>query len=320
MTDRGFNRNESVIPRQPSNRRLIEQMILWGWTPHKSGKYTTMRPPIGNETVDVQPAQKHDANATSIFLAIYRLTTQGDADLFWRGPSELWLEMLAEQREAERKKREKMNEPRGQQAVPAAPPLVVTQSVEPARPSTKGRPSYFTGQKYSSTKSVLEVLEASPNRSMDAEAICKKLGLNPDVLAERRSVSNTLSFLYKKGEVRRMKVGSYRALAPESPPRQEMTLTTDGLLLPVTPIIFDPPVDGVTQNSHPISVTLAHEPIVVVVNNSPLTADKHIEESVDDVIEAVLDLLLPKGFKAQDLRVITPWIEATKTMVGAVAR
>lgn len=323
MTDtrHSFNRNESVIPRQPSNRRLIEQMKAWGWIEGKTGKYLTMKAPVGDETVGVQPANKHDANATSIFLAIYRLTTQGDADLFWRGPSDLWIEMLKEQRAADaRKKEAHMHEqPRGQQAVPTTPMPAVARSVEPAAPpvgSTK-RPAYFTGKKYSSTKSVLEVLAASPNRSMDAEAICKKLGLDPTVEAERRSVSNTLSLLYKNGQVRRMKIGSYRCLTP---PPQEMVLTADNQLRPVTPIIFDPPVDGVTQNSYPISVTHATVPATALINNSVFMALKPAEESVDDVIEAVLDLLLPGGFKAQDLRVITPWIEATKKMVGTVAR
>ena len=150
---------------------------------------------------------------------------------------------------------------------------------------------------------------------MDTEAICKRLGLDFNNTPERRSVSNTLSLLYKKGEVRRMKIGSYRCLTP---PPQEMVLTADNQLRPVIPIIFDPPVDGVTQNSHPISVTTAATPSVQV--NQVFFTAKPAEESVDDVIEAVLDLLLPGGFKAQDLRVITPWIEATKKMVGTVAK
>jgi len=52
--------------------------------------------------------------------------------------------------------------------------------------------------------------------------------------------------------------------------------------------------------------------------NDAVFAARRPNESVDDVIEAVLDLLLPQGFQAKDLRVILPWIEATKLMVGTV--
>ena len=205
-------------------------------------------------------------------------------------------------------------QPRGHQSVTTTPPPVSARLVEPAAPPTVKRLNGFTGKKFSSVKTVLAVLEQYPNRSLNAEAICKKLGLDFDNLPERRSVSNTLSLLYRNGQVRRMKIGSYRCLTP---PPQEMALTADNQLRPVTPIIFDPPVGGVTQNSYPISVTTAATPVVI---NQVFMAAEHVEESVDDVIEAVLDLLLPGGFKAQDLRVITPWIEATKKMVGTVAR
>jgi hypothetical protein len=43
-------------------------------------------------------------------------------------------------------------------------------------------------------------------------------------------------------------------------------------------------------------------------------------ESIDDTIEAVLDLLLPSGFKASHLRYIAPWVETTKRMVEEVTR
>jgi hypothetical protein len=45
-----------------------------------------------------------------------------------------------------------------------------------------------------------------------------------------------------------------------------------------------------------------------------------VYESIDDTIEAVLDLLLPKGFRAADLRFIAPWVDATKAMIDQVQR
>jgi hypothetical protein len=62
------------------------------------------------------------------------------------------------------------------------------------------------------------------------------------------------------------------------------------------------------------------DPPAVTQQQPPAPEVARVAESVDDVIEAVLDLLLPQGFKAAHLRFIAPWVESTKRMVDAVGR
>lgn len=97
-------------------------------------------------------------------------------------------------------------------------------------------------------------------------------------------------------------MGKYRVLAEGGAAAVEITPVEPKRPIPPSP------AQPVNNPGSPLPTT--------VINNSA----KPAEETVDDVIEAVLDLLLPNGFKAQDLRVIQPWIEATKKMVGTVAK
>ena len=314
MTDtRTFNRTESATPRNPSNRSVITQMERWGWRIVKTGKYVDMRAPIGTETVGVQAANKHDANATSVLLTIYRLTTQSDADLFWRGPSKLWTDMIEAKRAEEQAAR------RSSMVLPPAPK--VTPVAVPAPPPKNPSPNQRSGWAWAynnegetvaetlthaprknsppmaTSRQVIAELSAAAPRALDAETICRRLGLDPTDEPQRRCISNILSSLYRAGQIRRMRLGHYRTLA--------VATSGDAVVVPkpVTP-----------QPAPPAA------PSVAVIQNDAVFAARRPNESVDDVIEAVLDLLLPQGFQAKDLRVISPWIEATKLMVGTVTR
>lgn len=312
MTDteaRSFNRNESATPRNPSNRSVITQMERWGWQIVKTGKYVTMRAPIGDETVGVQAANKHDANATSVLLTIYRLTTQSDADLFWRGPSKLWTDMIDAQRAKERdERRKKLEQPEIKAHMPAAWDTPTPKEPTVPEPEPKQEPSLIrANSKYvhmATREQVIEVLQTT-GKTMDAAMICRRLGLNPLEERERRCVSNHLSALYLAGRIQRPKAGKYRVLAPISTVR------------PGPSPIAVTPTPAVAR-----SVAPAAPPVAIVQNEVVFAARKGDEsvDDVDDVIEAVLDLLLPQGFQAKDLRVISPWIEATKLMVGTVTR
>jgi len=304
MTDtRTFNRTESATPRNPSNRSVITQMERWGWQIVKTGKYVEMRAPIGTETVGVQAANKHDANATSVLLTIYRLTTQSDADLFWRGPSKLWTDMIETKRAEElAARRKKFQQPEvNVQRLPTewTPPTTKEPAVaEPEPKSPLIRPVGKARARIATREQVIAELQAT-GKTMDAAMVCRRLGLDPKDERERRAVNNHLSALYLDGRIRRMKMGNYRELASTEPVSSRPLVATPVATQPVAP---------------------AAAPSVVVVQNDAVFAARRPNESVDDVIEAVLDLLLPQGFQAKDLRVISPWIEATKLMVGTVTR
>jgi len=305
MTDtRTFNRTESATPRNPSNRSVITQMERWGWQIVKTGKYVEMRAPIGTETVGVQAANKHDANATSVLLTIYRLTTQSDADLFWRGPSKLWTDMIEAKRAEElAARRKKFQQPEvNVQRLPTewTPPTTKEPAVaEPEPKSPLIRPvGKAHGTRVATREQVIAELQAT-GKTMDAAMVCRRLGLDPKDERERRAVNNHLSALYLDGRIRRMKTGNYRELASTEP-------------------VSSRPLWAMPVATQPVAPAAA--PSVAVVQNDAVFAARRPNESVDDVIEAVLDLLLPQGFQAKDLRVISPWIEATKLMVGTVTR
>lgn len=294
MNERSFNRNESATPRHPSNRSFITQMERWGWTIRKSGELLTMRAPLGNETVQVQPANKHDANATSVMMTVYRLTTQGDADLFWRGPSQMWLDMIAlKQEEEAAARRPRRPDPPVAHAVPEHAPPPADVKTEPPTPERA------RCKRMSTREGVYGVLAEHTGRgTLTATMVARRLGLDPNEEQERRSVNNHLSALFLEGRVDRPKMGHYRVPSPRpSRPGQEAVLSTP------MPVVAQPVAPAAPAPPPP-----------------PAPAPVAPAESVDDVIEAVLDLLLPGGFKAQDLRVIQPWIDATKLMVGTVAR
>jgi hypothetical protein len=108
MTDQ----RQSLVPRSPSNRRFFDRMVAWGWVPGKGdGDYVSMlTPPIvtPSKTVKVRAPTHHNGNSTKAILDVYKATTAGDAELFWQGPSEMWLQMLEQHRQdAERQRTEK---------------------------------------------------------------------------------------------------------------------------------------------------------------------------------------------------------------------
>jgi hypothetical protein len=307
------------VPRQPSNRSVYEQMIAWGWKPGKTdGSWQSMfSPPIGTKQVRlrVRPPQQHDANPATVFKEIYRLTTGGDPELFWRGPSDTWLQMLAnEQQLAEKRKQDEYEasltraaaRAEAQAAAEAAknqPVRILAVAPEPratARPGLTEEGRKRMGKRTIHTitsKDVLEVLTAHDG-PMTCKSIAKALGLDASADADGKypvsnKISNACRYLVDCDLAERVMNGTYR----------------------------------VTSKAKTINARVQHDGIhedhsgIPAVNAPPEAARPvvaRVAESVDDVIEAVLDLLLPQGFKASHLRFIAPWVETTKRMVAEV--
>lgn len=305
----------SRIPRHPSNRSFFEMMVQWGWEPGKTdGQFQSMfTPPIitGRERVRVRPSNHHLGNPTSTFLEVYRLTTGGDAELFWRGPSEMWLQMLANETAAaeERKRAEAESsmrrareraEAQRKEAEAAAVKAAVT-VVEP-KPEPEPEPERSTMPKQSTktpamprSKQVLEVLCAH-DVPMTVARIVAELGL-PNTSDTVRVISNRCGYLAEQGLAERVMYGTYRVA--DKAKRTDVRVHHDST----------PSAAEAAPAPSPVTVPVVAEPRNVVT----------VAESVDDTIEAVLDLLLPDGFKASHLRYIAPWVEATKQMVSAVS-
>lgn len=320
---------ETAIPKHPSNRRIIEQMRLWGWAVGKqNGKWQQMLgPPVGDMkgvTIAVKPASQHDANPTDVFLEIYRITTAGDAEAFWDGPpdQQAWDDMLAQAWKREKARREQDQADALSRAAENAQRLAVQHRAEKRRqerlaeaakqtPNVSRETSAKPITKKPTTKKesmiperrlinidpakvrlrssdVLQVL-VTKDRPMNHTALLKELNLE-DNAQNRSDVSGRCCYLASKGLAVRVMAGTYRA-APDA---------------------------------HAIAARISHDvhsdQPQTAAHSDPAPAVRQVVESIDDTIEAVLDLLLPHGFRAADLRFIAPWVETTKTMVEEVSK
>lgn len=320
----------SAIPRHPSNRRIIDQMMLWGWSLGKrDNRWQTMvGAPIGatqGVTLAVAASTQHDANPTSIFLEIYRLTTAGDGEAFWEGPPDpqFWADTVNQARRRERQRKEveqtdvlaKAAEAAQHQAmldraatrrkerlhilpeVPELPPLPTKE-----RKPRKEESVPLTHNTKVRSNDVFGVL-VNNDRPMNAKEIATVMGLDLADARNTRDVTNRCGYLVSKGLATRVMNGTFRATpqghAVAARIQHEVTQHTD----------------------QPTAKAAAAKPpnIMPIMDLSP-TPVSIVAESIDDTIEAVLDLLLPGGFRAADLRFIAPWVDATKTMISQVQR
>lgn len=301
----------SAVPRAPSNRRVIEQMKRWGWTTgRQDGRWMTMHgPPIGEMsgiTLAVRPGSQHDANPTTIFHEIYNLTTNGDANSFWEGPPEVWQDMLRQARERSEKARAAAKEAELARAAQVAREreweairIEGERQAEAARAEAAKREVKEMESKRKTGKGIRtsdirasDVLDclATNDRPMNIQAVGRRMGLDMDNETNVRDVGNRLAYLYSKGLAERVMAGTYRALGSGT--------ATSGRI------------------EHHVDRKNTHEPERVSPDRTifnPITI-----EPIEDSIEAVLDLLLPNGFKASHLKFIAPWIDATKQMLNEV--
>lgn len=316
-THRESDLRAQAVPRHPSNRQVYDKLIAWGWQPTKvKGGRMVMRAPVGDETIDVQQPQSHDANATSTFISIYRLTTQGDADLFWRGPSDLWLEMLKQRRSDEAARKEAAKKA---PALAPRPPVVASgprpnpEAPRPVAAAPAPTPQEttmpFTTTKTKPVPSIKDVQGAAwsmrSSKSFCIDDIAIRLGVARDDKDAMKAVQNRVMQLCASGRLIRLKRGTYAypqessAVAAAMPAAPEPTT-----IAPATAVA--PPATALDVVG--TTVIVATTPVAPV--SSPV--------DVDGVIESVLDLLFPNGFKARHYRFIGPWIDVTKVMIKEV--
>ena len=325
---------ESVVPRHPSNRRIIEQMKSWGWEEGKSnGNWLTMwAPPVGDmagHQLKVRPATQHDANPTSTFLRIYELTTGGNAERFWRGPSATWLRMVVERKEEiARTRREIAKRELEAQATKAAmraagqAPAAVAPApvIQPEKALTKKEVGALMAPQLSKydpnidrfpRDAVLEhVLKAG--KPLKTAEVIAAFGADPADRGNQVMMNNRLNNLVLSGRLTRVGRGTFTAPTPERPtaPAPAPAPTPPPAPTPA-PTPAPEPEPEPTPPEKPT-------PVAPVRRLTPVAQVSRAAASMDDTIEAVLDLLLPDGFKASHLRYIAPWIDATKAMVTAV--
>lgn len=322
----------AVVPRQPSNRQVILQMVKWGWTPgRKRGtKQVMIGPPVGamkGVELLVAAGHQHESNPTTVFMEIVKLTTSGDLEAFWAGPPDLeaWADMVSQAEERERRNKEAaeaaeiaaMHERAQRSAVTEAArkrrdervraPIVVpglppapTQERKPRNPRKEEPVPQGTRNSEVLAKDVLRVL-IDNDRPMDSKSIANALGIEPST-KNLSDITNRGGYLTGRGLAVRVMNGTYRASTEGHAVAARIQHTVTQNNNNNGAAAFAPPAPSITE--------IITHPKVLQIST----------ESIDDNIEAVLDLLLPDGFKAADLRFIAPWIEATKTMINQVKR
>lgn len=146
---------------------------------------------------------------------------------------------------------------------------------------------------------VLQVL-VDHDRPMNTEAVGKALHLETND-RNHKDIQGRLCYLAQRGLAVRVMAGVYRA-------------ASDAYAIAAR-VQHDVHNADKPQPSTPQAATSAPVP---TAPQSAQAAVNHVVESIDDTIEAILDLLLPKGFRAADLRFIAPWIEQTRMMVEKI--
>lgn len=144
------------------------------------------------------------------------------------------------------------------------------------------------------------------SKSFCIDDIAIRLGVNRDDKDAIKAVQNRVMQLCANGRLVRLKRGLY-AYPPEPAD------IAAAMSIPAPTAAPAPAVPAATTALDMVgtAVMVATPPPVAV---APAAAPV----DVDGVIESVLDLLFPDGFKARHYRFISPWIDATKVMMREV--
>lgn len=159
-------------------------------------------------------------------------------------------------------------------------------------PKAQSERNYQPGRTGKRSDLVL-ALAKFPDGGSPAE-IAEAMGFDPADRMVTRGLANRLSYNAKLPDspIESVRRGLYRLKQGR---RQEPTVVA--ATTSVSPAVVSVPVEA--------------QPVEIVTAPTPA-------QSMDDVLEAVLDLLLPNGFKARHMRFIQPWMTATQRMIEEV--
>jgi hypothetical protein len=315
---------ETVVPRAPSNRAFYNKMRDWGWKEtKKNGSWFTMAHPLTGEKVNVRQPTQHEANPSSTFIEVY-------PEKFWSGPSSSYLHTL--EKRAERKEAERAGLREGDKVTLATPaPHLVGVSTRfdapkvtpPATaPKTTERGGNRVGTRTGNVtrEEVLRVMNLLPAKMWTRPEILAVLESEGRVVEDRTKdltdIANRVMALINGKIVTRLNRGEYwlTAHVPDHLRVEAVVANAFKAAMKADPT---PEMLTVIEDRPASTIVTTEEPTMPAPVPAPATPAS-VEASIDDTIEAVLDLLLPDGFKASHLRYIAPWVEATKQMVTHV--
>lgn len=164
----------------PSNRRVIDTMIAWGWEIRRQqGETVDMRWLPTRDVVTVFAATYHAGNPAPVISRIVKITTDGDHARFWS------------------------RTPRADTTPPAAPaPLTPAPAPDVAERPARGNGGPHRGY----ARGALIFLQARGN-AVTSQEVADHLGI------DAKSATNALAHLERTGRAERLLRGTYRITA-----------------------------------------------------------------------------------------------------------
>lgn len=292
------------VPTAPSNRHFIRQMIEWGCVVGKTtGDDTIMTFPNG-KTITVRSARSHLGNKNSIFQEVYK--TFDGARAFWAGPNVV----------AESPVRAAAKE------LPETPKRTVTPPGSEPVPTTKA-PAAVTRRPHGISTAVFDLM-IKHGQPLTVSEAAKRLNLT------NRQVSSAMAYMASDDLkfIRRIKNGVFELI--ENPPHPDHRIGIDvqvGSTLKERVHATPPEVPVQRERRGEVDTEVDERGIghVLVAPPAelpaPISNGNHSDPEVsDDEIYAMLDMLVPQGFKAVHYPSVERWVAATRDLVSALRR
>lgn len=309
------NRQETPVPTRPSNKSVLDQCALWGWTirAHHSD-WVELEHPDREQRIRVRPASHRDYGSRDVLAQVYKTTCGGNAAAFWGrtepyhartrprpGSGGMTDEQMEEYaaRMREQKPQEtiidRLDRAAGLRVVPDPPDELAVdteanpvglriETPEPPRQTVRSRAdnSYRIGSEprpRTIEHDVLQVLRAMAPH-VKAVTIDMVRAAIPDL--SRQQVANTCTRLADRGLV-------------------EYAGNRKGYLV----------ISKTPEQAPPIAAPTQAPP-------SPAPAAAAPTSPHGDTVDAVMDLMFPDGVKTKYMPALTRWREETIRMMTEV--
>lgn len=292
--------NDRIVPTQPSNRSVIHQLKLWGWSIRvTTGDWIDMHHPERPERLRVRPEHYHSGNGKDVLAAVYR--ANGSADAFWRrdtpyfqsdvrfqksaGGAQMTDEQMEEFAAAQRAAHEA---PASDVETPAVVDPVGSVPAAAEVPQKEGRDVYGVAPRRGTMESnVLNVFESLAPRDVTIGQVSGLLDMS------RMEVSNCVSRLVRRGLVLRDPSGR-KGIWRRSGLQAQDSIAPAAAAPVLVPVV-------VTQTAPALKLVPTPTPAVTA-----------------DVVDDLLDLMFPDGIRARHLDLVEEWRTLTRRLINEV--
>jgi len=288
--------NDRLVPTKPSNKNVLEQAQLWGWTIRShSSEWVELQHSERTERVKVRPATFRSLNPHDVLHRLYQATCNGSAETFWKR-DDPYFDKVREQRQAKHAAGQMTDEEleafaaakrsEYEDAPPPTPPEDEPETAPVPAPIVTIQDVYGIAPRPKTMESnVLNVFDALAPSDVTIQQVSTLLGLT------RMEASNTVSRLVRRGLVLRDPSGR-KGIWRRSGLQPQDSVRPAAAAPILTPVV-------VTQT-----------PLVLVPTPAPaVTAD---------VVDDLLDLLFPDGIRARHLDLVEQWRQLTRRMIDEV--